>query len=179
METDDENDATEEEENKEKKLNVATKKKTAMPPKKKHNASSPISKSSVKPTSPIGRPVSPMKSRPHSPPPPRSSSPMRSSPTSPSRPSASSPSSQPRKRPDESSDKSSKKGKLITEEDIINRLRGKSYKTMDLLTSFRDDMKNNPANRTILATLVKKVAKKSPSGTLELKDRYNKMKVSS
>lgn len=204
---DDENNDEDENKEKEKKSAVPPKKKAIAPPskpvmpKKAHTAkikkegmSKPIgrpgspslyikrdgsSSPSAKPTSPA-RPSSPLKE-------PRPSSPLK--PSSPSRhasPShrAASPTSpreqngKKRKLEDAGSpDVKRKKDDLITEQEVIDTLRGRIMTTKEFLLSFRKRIKNNDKNRDIITNLLKKVAKRNASSDpstrmLELKPEY-------
>jgi transcription initiation factor TFIIF subunit alpha len=63
---------------------------------------------------------------------------------------------------------------LITEQEVIDTLRGKTMTTKEFLMSFRKRIKKNHRNRDIITALLKKVAKSNRSAdpntrTLELK----------
>ena len=67
---------------------------------------------------------------------------------------------------------------LITEQEVIDTLRGKVMTTKEFLLSFRKRIKKDPRNRDIITTLLRKVAKSNRSSdpntrTLELKPEFN------
>jgi transcription initiation factor TFIIF subunit alpha len=134
-----------------------------------------------KPSSPLsnGRPSSPAK--PSSPV--RPSSPQQRSGAVPASPSSSSGFKEPSKKrkSDEAYQADAKHRKvassdedLITEQEVIDTLRGKTMTTKEFLMSFRKRIKKNHRNRDIITALLKKVAKSNRSAdpntrTLELK----------
>ncbi|KAI7902644.1 uncharacterized protein BX663DRAFT_473038 [Cokeromyces recurvatus] len=72
---------------------------------------------------------------------------------------------------------SSDEAGLITEQEVINTLRGKIMTTKEFLMSFRKRIKKDPRNRDIITTLLRKVAKSNRSSdpntrTLELKPEF-------
>ncbi|CAO3653098.1 unnamed protein product [Mucor fragilis] len=67
---------------------------------------------------------------------------------------------------------------LITEQEVIDTLRGKVMTTKEFLLSFRKRIKKDSRNRDIITTLLRKVAKSNRSSdpntrTLELKPEFN------
>ncbi|KAI8882030.1 Rap30/74 interaction domain-containing protein [Backusella circina FSU 941] len=166
---------------KEKKIPIPPKKKALpmsskpMMPKKAHTAK--VKKEAV--SKPIGRPGSPSLYREGSTSPPRSSSPSQKTPSSPQREvgkkhridsssggtekhrkihstsSSPAPSSPP--GPASSED-------LITEQEVINTLRGKKMTTKEFLMSFRKRIKKDQRNRDIISNLLKKVARHTVTG---------------
>ncbi|KAL7315663.1 transcription factor IIF subunit tfg1 [Mucor circinelloides] len=204
---DDETSENEKEKEKEKKIPVPPKKKAMaaskpMMPKKAHTTK--LKKEGM--SKPIGRPGSPslyMKKKERegsSSPTPRPSSPLGNGRSSPLRPGSSpqhrpalsppSPSSsqgfkeptKKRKLEDSSSGESKHRklgdDDLITEQEVIDTLRGKVMTTKEFLLSFRKRIKKDSRNRDIITTLLRKVAKSNRSSdpntrTLELKPEYN------
>lgn len=66
---------------------------------------------------------------------------------------------------------------LITEQEVIDTLRGRPMTTKEFLMNFRKRMKSNDQNRTIITELLRKVAKRNNSADphtrlLELKPEF-------
>jgi transcription initiation factor TFIIF subunit alpha len=66
---------------------------------------------------------------------------------------------------------------LITEQEVIDTLRGKVMTTKEFLLSFRKRIKKDPRNRDVITAILKKVAKSNKatdpnSRTLELRSEY-------
>lgn len=186
----DDEDKSENEKEKEKK-HIPLKKKAVqankpMMPKKAHTAK--IKKEGL--SKPIGRPGSPSiymkkKENEKSNSPlgkPSPSSPLRSGPSpTPGSPSSSLPSKK-RKMEDAPSPESKHKKVaaeegLITEQEVIDTLRGKVMTLKEFLLSFRKRIKKDPRNRDAISAILKKVAKSNRSSdpntrTLELRPEY-------
>jgi transcription initiation factor TFIIF subunit alpha len=187
MDTDDEEDEDQKNENennkeKEKKIPVPPKKKALpmaskpMMPKKAHTAK--VKKEAV--SKPIGRPGSPSLYREGSTSPPRISSPSHKTPSSPQREvgkkhridSSSGGAEKHRKIQNStlspaastSSPGGSGSDDLITEQEVINTLRGKKMTTKEFLMSFRKRIKRDQRNRDIISNLLKKVARHTVTG---------------
>ncbi|KAI8639887.1 hypothetical protein BD408DRAFT_484527 [Parasitella parasitica] len=61
---------------------------------------------------------------------------------------------------------------LITEQEVVDTLRGKVMTTKEFLLSLRKRIKKDDRNREIITTLLRRVAKRNRSGDLELKPEF-------